>query len=131
MIKRENFERKEIDGKYTKYWIWNDIPEDHTPTVEHINKRVYIAGFLKTEKFILRTIHHSGEKSWPEDGYTVSDGYGIKRDFYKQEVRLHPEEYIKKRDKKIFKRTIKLEDISENIKEIKKLKKRNKKKKDE
>ena len=126
MIERENFSRKEVEGKYTSYWIWDNIPENHIPTEEHIEKRVFIAGFLKTEKFTLKKIHYSGEKSWPEDGYTVRDIYGQNRDFFKQEVRVHPEEYIIKRAKKkiILKKRVRIEDIKSNIKEISKLKKK-------
>lgn len=106
MNQRESFSKKEVEGKYVKYWIWNNIPENHIPIEEHINKKVYIASYLKTDKFILKKIHHSGEKYWPKDGYTVIDNSGRERSFFKQEVRLHPIEYIKKQTKKkiIFKK---------------------------
>lgn len=128
---RESFSRKQVQGKCTKYWIWDNVIEEHKPGEEHIGKRVYIAGYLKNEKFILKKIHISGEKYWPEDGYTVEDVSGIKRCFQKQEVRLHPVEYIKskKKTKRVFKKKITVKDINKNLKEIKKLKRKIKRKK--
>jgi len=129
MSSKESFRTKQVEGKNVKYWVWCKIPDEHILTEEHIGKRVYVAGYLKSEKFILKKIHHAGEKYWPEDGYDIEDKY-TKRCFSKPEVRLHPFEYIKKRDKKkiVFKKKIKIEDISKNIKDIKKLKRKTKKK---
>lgn len=101
--KRESFaviERKSKTG--IPYTEWKKIPEEHVLTEEHIGKFVYVAGFRKTQKFILQQCHHKGEEFWPEfDGYSVYMARSGQRRMLKKECcRLHPCEYKKRRRRK-------------------------------
>lgn len=91
-----------LSGKTIDIDIWDDIPDQYQVTEENIGARIFVAGFLRTDKFILYRIHKKGEPGWLNyDGCTLIDpSLDRFRSFPLQSCMLHPDKMPDKTAKK-------------------------------
>ena len=85
------------------YEVWSRISRDEKIKPEHVGKRVWVAGEFKTKKLYISSVHKKGEPGWPEGGVTVKGGT-FNRYYLLNKVKLHPEEFKRKRNAKITNR---------------------------
>jgi hypothetical protein len=93
-MKRRSYKTKTLENGYE---VWSRISSDEKVTKEHIGKRAWVAGEFKTKKFYIADVHKKGEPGWPDGGVTIKGG-PFDRHYYINKVRLHPEEFKRKRN---------------------------------
>jgi len=98
--KQESFSTSMITVSYGEIKIWSRVADDRKPNKEHIGDRVWVAGNTSSKKTTLLNIHRKGEKGWTEfAGYSILEEGGKCRDLHKRAIRLHPNNFIKRRKK--------------------------------
>ena len=102
-LKGESFKTTQLEiGEGIKLVVWSRVPLERKPTSEDIGRRVWIAGNTSTIKTTLLQVHKKGEKYWPRfDGFTVTSENGRTRELHHRALRLHPQNFVKKRKKRI------------------------------
>jgi len=102
-LKGESFNTSEVTlASSIKLLVWARVPYERKPTEDNIGERVWIAGDTSTKKTKLLRVHKKGDKQWPTfGGYTIITEHGLSRDLHQRAVRLHPNNFVKRRRKKI------------------------------
>ena len=78
------------------YEVWSQIKKEQKISPDHVGKRVWVAGDFKSSKVFLKEYHKAGERGWKDGGVVVKTD-GFDRSYYLQKVRLHPDEFKRKR----------------------------------
>jgi len=101
-LKGESFKTTQLEiGCGIKLMVWSRVPLERKPTPQDIGKRVWIAGNTSTIKTTLLEVHQKGERYWPRfGGFTVSSENGWTKELHHRALRLHPENFVKKRKKR-------------------------------
>lgn len=99
---KKSYKTKTLENGYE---VWSRISREEKLTPEHKGKRVWVAGEFKSKKHYVVSVHKKGEPGWPDGGVTVR-GEAFDRHYLLNKVRLHPEEFKRKRNVKSNKRGI-------------------------
>jgi len=98
--KNESFNITLLNVSYGKIKVWSKVADDRKPTKNNIGDRVWVAGYTSTKDTTLLEIHKKGAPQWPEfGGYAILEN-GKRRDLHKRSVRLHPQNFIKRRKRR-------------------------------
>ena len=99
--KQESFSTSVITVSYGKIKVWSRIADDRKPKKVNIGERVWLAGNTSTKDTTLLAVHKKGDQGWKEfGGYSVLENGCKRRDLHKRAVRLHPQNFIKRRKKR-------------------------------
>ena len=98
--KQESFSTSTLTVSYGKIKIWSRVADDRKPNKDNIGEKVWLAGNTSTRDTTLLDTHKKGDKGQPEfGGYSVLENGCKRRDLHKRAVRLHPQNFIKRRKK--------------------------------